>query len=159
MQLIGYSDADWMGSIDDRKSTSGCCYFLGNCLVAWHSEKQNSVSLSTVEAEYIAAGSCCAQLLWMKQTMLDYNVPQQCMPIMCDNSSAICISKNPIQHSRTKHIDIRYHFLRDHADQGNIELAFVPTDAQLANFFTKPLGNDHFISLRHQLGNGPCPEC
>ena len=75
LQLIGYSDADWAGSIDDRKSTSGCCYFLGNCLVAWHSEKQNSVSLSTAEAEYIAVGSCCAQLLWMKQTMLDYNVP------------------------------------------------------------------------------------
>ena len=94
----------------------------------------------------------------MKQTLLDYNVPQQCMPIMCDNSSAISISKNPVQHSRTKHIDIRYHFLRDHADQGTIELLFVPTDTQLADLFTKPLGNERFIKLRHQLGIGPCPE-
>ena len=77
---------------------------------------------------------------------------------MCNNSSAISISKNPVQHSCTKHIDIRYHFLRDHVDQGNIELAFVPTDAQLADFFTKTLGNDRFILLRHQLGIGPCPE-
>ena len=91
----------------------------------------------------------------MKQTLLDYNVPQQCM---CDNSSAISISKNPIQHSHAKHIDIRYHFLRDHADQGTIELAFVPTNAQVADFFTKPLGNDCFITLRHQSGIGPCPE-
>ena len=126
--------------------------------MAWHSKKLNSVSLSTAEAEYIAARSCCAQLLWMKQTLLDHNVPQQCMPIMCDNSSAINISKNFVQHSCTKHIDIRYHFPRDHADQRNIELVFVPTDAQLADFFTKPLGNDHFIKLRHQLGIGPCPE-
>ena len=123
--------------------------------MAWHSKKQNLVSLFTAEAKYMAVGSCCAHLLWTKQTLLDYNVPQQCMPIMCDNSSAISISKSPVQHSRTKHIDIRYHFLRDHTNQGNIELVFVPTDAQLADFFTKPLGDDRFITLRHQLGTGP----
>ena len=97
--VAGYSDADWAGNIDDRKSTSGACFYIGDCLVAWLSKKQNSISLSTTEAEYIAAGSCCTQLLWMKQMLKDYGIDQGTMNIMCDNSSAINISKNPVLHS------------------------------------------------------------
>jgi hypothetical protein len=87
--LIGYSDADWAGCKIDRKSTSGTCQFLGRSLVSWVSKKQNSVALSTVEAEYIAAGHCCAQLLWMRQTLRDYGYKLSKVPLLCDNESAI----------------------------------------------------------------------
>ncbi|XP_020263787.1 uncharacterized protein LOC109839682, partial [Asparagus officinalis] len=103
--LISYSDADFAGCKSDRKSTSGTCHFLGHSLVFWFSKKQNSVSLSTSEAEYIAASLACAQILWMKQTLHDYGINCPISSIMCDNSSAINLSKNPIQHSCTKHID------------------------------------------------------
>jgi hypothetical protein len=116
--LIGYSDADWTGCKIDRRSTSGTCQFLGGSLVSWASKKQNSVALFTAEAEYIAVGHCCAQLLWMRQTLRDYGYKLSKVPLLCDNESAIRMADNPIEHSRTKHIDIRYHFLRDHQQRG-----------------------------------------
>ena len=94
--LTGYSDADWDGCIDDRKSTSGGCFYLGNKLVSWMSKKQNLVSLSIVEAKYIAVASCCAQLLWMKKLLHDYGITQDTMCVFCDNTSAINLSKNPV---------------------------------------------------------------
>jgi hypothetical protein len=108
--LIGYSDADYAGCKIDRKSTLGTCQFLGRSLVSWASKKQNSVALSTTEAEYIAAGHCCAQLLWMRQTLRDYGYKLSKVPLLCDNESAIRMADNPIEHSHTKHIDIWYHF-------------------------------------------------
>jgi hypothetical protein len=108
--LIGYSDADWDGCKIDRKSTSGTYQFLGRSLVSWASKKQNSVVLSTAEAEYIATCHCCAQLLWMRQTLRDYGYKLSKVPILCDNESAIRMADNSVEHSRTKHIDIRYHF-------------------------------------------------
>jgi hypothetical protein len=110
--LIGYSDAHWTRCKIDRKSTSGTCQFLGRSLVSWASKIQNSVALSTAEAEYIAAGHCCAQLLWMRQTLRDYGYKLSKVPLLCDNESAIRMADNPVEHSRTKHIDIQYHFLR-----------------------------------------------
>jgi hypothetical protein len=107
--LIGYSDADWAGCKIDRKSTSETCQLLGRSLVSWASKKQNSVALSTAEAEYIAAGHCCAQLIWMRQTLRDYGYKFSKVPLLCDNESAIRIADNPVDHSRTKHIDI-WHF-------------------------------------------------
>ncbi|CAM8962873.1 unnamed protein product [Rhodiola kirilowii] len=115
--LVGYCDADWARNAEDRKSTSGGCFFLGNNLVSWFIKKQNSISLSTAEAEYIAARSSCTQLLWMKQMLSEYGVKQEEMTLYCDNMSAISISKNPVQHSRTKHIDIRHHFIRELVEQ------------------------------------------
>ena len=112
----------------NRKSTSGTCQLLGLNLISWHSKKQNFVALSTAEVEYVAAGSCCAQVLWIKQQLEDYGVIQSKIPIKCDNTSAINITKNPIQHSRTKHIDIRHHFIRDHVQNGDIELEFICTE-------------------------------
>jgi hypothetical protein len=116
--LLGYSDADLAGCKIDRKSTSGTCQFLGRPLVSWASKKQNSVALSTVEAEYIAPGHCCAQLLWMRQTLRDYGYKLSKVPLLCDNESAIRMADNPVEHSRTKHIDIRYHFLGNHQQRG-----------------------------------------
>jgi hypothetical protein len=116
--LIGYFDADYAGCKIDRKSTSGICQFLGRSLVFWASKKQNSVALSTTEAEYIATGHCCAQLLWMRQTLRDYGYKLSKVSLLCDNNSAIRMADNPVEYSRTKHIDIRYHFLRDHQQKG-----------------------------------------
>jgi hypothetical protein len=98
--------------------------------VSWASKKQNSVALSTAEAEYIAAGHCCEQLLWMRQTLRDYGYKLSKVPLLCDNESAIRMADNPVEHSRTKHIDIRYHFLRDHQQKGDIEIAYVSTHNQ-----------------------------
>ncbi|KAL8103060.1 hypothetical protein AgCh_027552 [Apium graveolens] len=119
VDVTKFRDADYAGSQVDRKSTSGACEFLGDCLVAWHSKKQTSVALSTAEGEYIAAGSCCAQILWMQQTLQDFGISYSNIPIYCDNTSAINISKNPVMHSRTKHIDVRHHFLRDNVSKGS----------------------------------------
>jgi hypothetical protein len=149
--LIGYSDADWAGCKIDRKSTSGTCQFLGRSLVSWASKKQNSVALSTAEAEYIAADHCCAQLLWMRQTLRVYGYKLSKVPLLCDNGSAIRMADNPAEHSRTKHIDIRYHFLRDHQQRGDIEIAYVSTKEQLADIFTKPLDEKTFSKLRNEL--------
>ena len=113
-ELIRYSDFDYVGCKVDRKSTSGTCQLLGRSIVSWSSKKQNSVALSTVEAEYISAGSCCAQLLWIKTTLYDFGVHFNNVPLLCDNESAIKLTNNPVQHSRTKHIDIHHHFIRDH---------------------------------------------
>jgi hypothetical protein len=149
--LIGYSDADWTRCKIDRKSTSGTCQFLGRSLVSWASKKQNSVALSTAEAEYIAAGHCCVQLLCMRQTLRDYGYKLSKVSLLCDNESAIRMADNPIEHSRTKHIDIRYHFLRDHQQRGDIEIGYVSTKEQLADIFTKPLDEKTFSKLRNEL--------
>ena len=150
--LVGYTDSDFAGCKIDRKSTSGSCQFLGRRLVSWYSKKQHSVSTSTAEAEYIAAGSCCAQILWMRNQLQDYGLMLDKIPILCDNTSAIAIANNPVQHSRTKHIDIRYHFLREHVMNGTVELHFVPTDQQIADIFTKPLDESTFSRLVGELG-------
>ncbi|WVZ83194.1 LOW QUALITY PROTEIN: hypothetical protein U9M48_030364 [Paspalum notatum var. saurae] len=148
---IGYSDADWTGNTADRKSTSGTRQFLGSSLVSWSSKKQNSVALSTAEAEYIEAGACCAQLLWMRQTLSDFGCKFRRIPLLCDSKSAIQLANNPVQHSRTKHIDIRHHFLRDHEAKGHISITHVSTDDQLADIFTKPLDETRFCTLRSEL--------
>jgi hypothetical protein len=150
--LIGYTDADYAGCKLDRKSTSGGCQLLGGKLVSWSSKKQNSVATSTAEAEYVAAGSCCAQLLWMQHQLADYDLVFTKTPIMCDNQSAIAITENPVFHSRTKHIEIRHHFIRDCAEKGKVILKYVPTNDQLADIFTKPLNEDRFLYLLGQLG-------
>ena len=106
MRTAGYTNADQAGSADYRKSTFSGCFYVGNNFVAWHSKKQNSISLSTTEAKYIVVGSCCTQLLQMKQMLNDYGLEQNTITLFCDNTSVISIYKNSVQHSRTKHIDI-----------------------------------------------------
>jgi hypothetical protein len=126
--MVAYTDVDWVGSIDDRKSTSGVALYLGKCLVAWASKKQSSVSLSTTEAKYIAAAACCTQDIWMKQTLEDIQVKHnEPIPILYENTSAINICKNPVMHSKTKHIPIKFHFLRKQVTEKNIKLEYVET--------------------------------
>ena len=117
-------------------------------LVSWASKKQKSVALSTAEAEYIAADHCCAQLLWMRQTLRDFGHNLSKVPLLCDNESAILMADNPVEHNRTKHIDIRLHFLRDHQQKGDIDVYHNSTENQLADIFTKPLDEKRFCSRR-----------
>jgi hypothetical protein len=147
-QLIAYSDADWANCVDEIKSTSGGAFFLGDSLVAWLSKKQSSISLLTTEAEYIVAATCFTQVLWMIQTLayleVKYAAP---IPIHCDNTSAISVSKNPVLHSKTKHIPIKYHFLREQVTNQVVKVHYLPTTEQIADIFTKPLAKTPFEYL------------
>ena len=100
----------------------------------------------------MSARSCCAQILWMKQQLSDYGIILDHIPIQCDNKSAINLSKNPVLHSKTKHIEIRHHFLRDHVQKGDCVLEFVDTKNKLADIFTKPLPKETFFAIRRELG-------
>jgi hypothetical protein len=127
LSLCGYSDADFAGCLLERKSTSRTCQFLGTLLVSWSSRKQSSVAQSTTEAEYVAAASCCSQLLWMMATLRDFGLDFHHVPLLYDSTSAISVAKNPVLHSRTKHIEVRFHFLRDNYEKGDINLRHVDT--------------------------------
>ncbi|KAL2347276.1 hypothetical protein Fmac_001276 [Flemingia macrophylla] len=150
--LFGFSDSDFASYKMDRKSTNETCHIFGECLVSWHSKKQACVSLSTVEAEYITTGSCCAQTIWLKQQLQDFRLKLEHIPLKCDNTSAINITKNPIMHSRTKHIEVRYHFIRDHVEKGDCDMEFIETENKLADIFTKKFPKERFYKLRINLG-------
>ena len=150
--MIGYSDAYYAGCRIDKKSTTGTCQFLGSNIVSWFKKKQHLVSTSIAEAKYITAGSCCAQVLWMRNQLFDYGFKLEKIPIFCDNTSAIAITENPVQHSRTKHIDIRYRFIREHAMNDIVELHFVPSEKQRVDIFTNPLDESTFSRLVSELG-------
>jgi len=152
IHLNGYSNSDFAGCKLDRKNTSGTCHLLGSSLISWHSKKQACVALSTAEAEYIAAESCCAQIFRLKQQLADFGLKISKVPLLCDNTSAINLTKNHIQHSRTKHIEIRHDFIRDLVKNGDCDVKFIETKLQLADIFTKPLPKERFFFLRNELG-------
>jgi hypothetical protein len=149
--LHGFSNADFAECRLDRKSTSGTCQFLGSSLVSWSSRKQSSVAQSTTKVDYVAAASCCSQLLWITYTMSDFSEEYTRVPLQCDSTSAISVAKNPVLYSKTKHIEVRYHFRRDNIHKGKIALIHVPTHDQLADNFTKPLDQATFTRLRGSL--------
>nr|GEV38916.1 copia protein [Tanacetum cinerariifolium] len=151
-ELTGFSDADYTGCKDTFKSTSGGSQFLGEKLVSWSSKKQDCTTLSTAKAEYVSLSACCTQVLWIRTQLTDYGFHFNKILIYCDSKSAIAISCNPVQHSRTKHIDVRYHFIKEHVEKGTIELYFVKTDYQLADLFTKALPADRFNYQVCRLG-------
>ncbi|GKA52638.1 copia protein, partial [Tanacetum coccineum] len=152
IETIVYADSDHAGDYVDRKSTSGVCTFMGCCLTSWFAKKQTALAISMTEAEYVSAGKACQQALWMKQALIDYDIRLDDVPIMCDNKGAIDLSKNPVQHSRTKHIEIRHHFLRDNVQKGNISIEKVASEDNIADIFTKPLKREVFNYLRLGLG-------
>nr|GFB42470.1 retrovirus-related Pol polyprotein from transposon TNT 1-94 [Tanacetum cinerariifolium] len=151
-ELTRFSDADYAGCKDTFKSTSGGVQFLGEKLVSWSSRKQDCMTLSIAKAEYVSLSACCAQVLWMRTQLTDYGFHFNKILIYYDSKSAIAISDNLVQHSRTKHIAVRYHFIKEHVEKGTIELYFVKTDYQLVDIFTKALPTDRFNYLVRRLG-------
>ncbi|GAB2277331.1 hypothetical protein Dimus_039228 [Dionaea muscipula] len=149
----GYSDSDWGGDVDHRKSTTGFVCFLGETAFSWVSKKQLIVALSSTESEYIAAASCVSHVLWLRQLLLEMRLCQE-LPtnVFVDNQSAIAVAKNPVYHDRSKHIDVRFHFLREAIAREDVELVFVRTEFQAADILTKPLGFQAFSKLRALLG-------
>ncbi|GJT41410.1 hypothetical protein Tco_0941275 [Tanacetum coccineum] len=151
MALTAYADADHAGCQDTRRSTSGSAQFLGDKLVSWSSKKQKSTAISTTEAEYIAMSGCCAQILWMRSQLTDYGFVFNKIPLYCDNRSAIALCCNNVQHSRSKHIDIRHHFIREQVEKGVVELYFVTMDYQLA-VYSQAFTKSRFEFLLPRLG-------
>ncbi|GKB55024.1 retrovirus-related pol polyprotein from transposon TNT 1-94 [Tanacetum coccineum] len=150
--LTAFADADHAGCQDTRRSTSGSIQLLGDRLVSWSSKRQKSAAISSTEAEYIALSGCCAQVLWMRSQLTDYGFGFNKIPMYYDNKSAIALCCNNVQHSRSKHIDIRFHFIKEHVENGVIELYFVNTEYQLADIFTKALGRERIEFLINKLG-------
>nr|GEX91841.1 retrovirus-related Pol polyprotein from transposon TNT 1-94 [Tanacetum cinerariifolium] len=151
-ELTGFSDGNYAGCKDTFKSTFDGAQFLGEKLVSWSSKKQDYMALSTAKAEYVSLSACCAQVLWMRTQLTDYGFYFNKILIYYDSKSAIVISYNPVQHSRTKHIVVRYYFIKEHVEKGTTEQYFVKTDYQLADLFTKALPVDRFNYLVRCLG-------
>ncbi|GJT39519.1 hypothetical protein Tco_0939384 [Tanacetum coccineum] len=152
IETIVYADSDHMGHYVDRKSTSSICTFMGCCLTSWFLKKQTTLAISITKAEYVRVEKACQQALWMKQTLVDYGIRLDDIPIMCDNKGVIDLSKNPVQYSRTKHIEIRHHLLRDNVQKGNISIEKVSSEDNIADILTKPHKREPFNYLHLGLG-------
>jgi hypothetical protein len=152
-RLVGYSDTDWAGDVDDRKSMSGVLYFLGSCPISWQSAKQKIVALSSCEAEYVAATAAACQGIWLRR-LHDELLGRKhgAVELHVDNKSAIALMKNPVFHDRSKHIEIRYHFIRQCVDNKDINVQFVRTADQLSDILTKALGRIQFQELCRRIG-------
>nr|GEX71925.1 retrovirus-related Pol polyprotein from transposon TNT 1-94 [Tanacetum cinerariifolium] len=151
-ELIAFSDADHAGCIDTLKSTSGGIQFLGDKLFSWMSKKQDCTAMSLAKVGYMALSASCAQVMWRRKQLKDYGFYYNKIQLYCDSQSAIAISCNPVQHSCTKHIHTRYHFIKEQVENRIIELYFVKTEYQLANMFTKALLEDRFKYLVRRIG-------
>ena len=153
LKLMGYSDADLAGDVDDRKSTTGMIFFLGHSPVSWQSQKQRVVAVSSCESEYIAAATTACQGIWLSRLLGEFlNEEARAPKLLVDNKSAISLSKNPVFHDRSKHIDTRYHLIRDYVEKGVLEIDYVRTEAQLSDILTKALGKIQFQRLRSRIG-------
>ncbi|GJV47154.1 retrovirus-related pol polyprotein from transposon TNT 1-94 [Tanacetum coccineum] len=152
MSLTAYADADHVACQDTRRSTSRSAQFLGDKLVSWSSNKQRSTAISSTKVVYIALSRCCAQILWMHSQLTNYGFQFNKISLYCDNKSVLALCCNNVQHSRAKHIDVRYHFIKEQMENEIVELYFVWTEYQLADIFTKPLPRERFNFLIEKLG-------
>jgi hypothetical protein len=151
--MEGYSDADWAADSYDRRSTSGNVFVMSNGAISWASQKQPTVALSTVEAEYIALCLATQESVWLRQLSKDLQINcSSPTTINEDNQGTIAMSKNPVLHKCTKHIDIKFHFVREKIQDRTIELKYCPTHEMVADIFTKPLPRGQFENLRARLG-------
>ncbi len=153
LTCIGYADADWAGSVDDRKSTSGYVFQTSGAAVSWRSRKQTCVALSTAEAEYVSLSAACQEAIWLNG--LTGELSGTDMPPITlreDNQSAICMAKNPQFHGRTKHVDIKFHYIRSQVESGSVVLKYCPSQDMVADLLTKSLPAPLYVRLRRALG-------
>ena len=151
-RLIGYTDSDWGGSLDDGKSTSGYVFFLGTNAISWSSKKQKTTALSSTEAEYVSATEASCEAVWLRRILADLEQVQNDPTIIyCDNKSAIAMTENPVFHSQTKHIKLRYHFIRDLVQEEEIRLDYIGTNEQVADMLTKSVSSNKFAYFRDQM--------
>jgi hypothetical protein len=153
IQLHGFTNLDWAGSAKDKRSTSGMCFSLGSAMISWSSRKQKSIALNTAEVEYIAACEACTEAVWLRKVIsgLFDQVPDSIV-IYCDNQSCIRLFEHLVFHDRSKHIEIKYYFIRDKVQEGEVKLQYISTDEQVVNILTKPLSKIKFACLRDKLG-------
>ena len=155
-KLVGYSDSDWAGCVDSRKSTSGYVFRVGNSTVSWSSKKQPVTALSSTEAEYIALCAAAQETVWLRNLLADIGIKQsEATTVYGDNQGAICLSKNPKNHPRTKHIDVKYHYTRELVESNIIKVDYVPTSEMVADTLTKGLARPSFEKLRLSMGVEP----
>ncbi|XP_051135426.1 uncharacterized mitochondrial protein AtMg00810-like [Andrographis paniculata] len=153
IKLVGYTDSDLEGSCDDSRSTSGYVFNLGGGVVSWSSKKQPIVVLSTTESEYIAASLAGSQIVWLRGILESLSFKEHALTtLFCDNKSTISVSKDPVFHGRSTHLRLRFHFLRDLVNEGDIDITYCPSEKQLADIFTKPLGGPTFLRNVAALG-------
>ncbi|KAH9671623.1 retrovirus-related pol polyprotein from transposon RE1 [Citrus sinensis] len=158
LTLTGYTDADWACDIDDRKSVGAYCIYLGNNLISWSSKKQSVVTRSSAESEYRSLAAACAEITWLQSLFSEMNLQCTSTPmIWCDNKSATELAKNPVYHSRTKHIELDMHFIRDKVVAKELQINYIPSEEQIADVLTKPLTFNHFNFFRSKLNVQPCP--
>eukprot|EP00253_Pinus_taeda_P010683 PITA_10683 len=151
--LQGFSDSDWAGNRDDRRSTSGYAFHIGSGVVSWSSKKQPTVSLSSTESEYKTLTNATCEAIWLRRILADLEEAQSgAACINCDNQSAIKLAHNPVYHARTKHVQLQYHFIREKIESNEIGLIFCNTKDNVADIFTKPIGKIKFEVFRSQLG-------
>jgi hypothetical protein len=151
--LVGYSDSDHAGDIDTSKSTSGVLFFFGKCLVSWQSVKQQVVTLSSCEAEYIVASTASTQAIWLVRLLSDLlGRDTGAVELRVDSKSALAVAKNPVFHEWSKHIRVRHHFIRDCLEEGSIKAGYINTKNQLADLLTKPLGRIRLLELCSKTG-------
>jgi hypothetical protein len=153
IHLHGFTDSNWAGSAKDKKSTSGMCFNLGSAMISCGSRKQKSVALSTAEAEYMAACEACTEAIWLRKLISDLfdQIPKSTI-IYCDNQSCIRLSKQPVFPERSKHIEIKYYFIQDKVQEGEVKLKYIPTDEQTVDILTKPLSRIKFAYFREKMG-------
>ena len=151
--LLCYSDSDWAGCRETRRSTGGFCTLFGSNVVSWSAKRHETVSKSSTEAEYRTMSAAASEIVWIQNLLRDMGLQQQRTPLLlCDNLSAVCLSANPMFHKRTKHFDVDYHYVRERVVVKALEVKHIPASLQLADIFTKPLGHEAFIKLRGKLG-------
>uniref|UniRef100_A0AAV1UB76 RxLR effector candidate protein n=1 Tax=Peronospora matthiolae TaxID=2874970 RepID=A0AAV1UB76_9STRA len=153
-RICGYTDADWAGDIESRRSTSGYVFMMNGECISWKSQKQRTVALSSTEAEYMALSEATKEAVWLKVLLgeLGEMTSDEAIKMYEDNQGSIALAKNPEFHKRTKHIDIRYHFVRKRVESGEVVLEYCPTQDMLADMMTKPIAAVQFENIRDRLG-------
>ena len=155
--LRGFTDADWARCVDSRKSTSGYAFFMGNSLISWASKKQTVVALSSTEAEYVALCGAAQETVWLRNLLRNIGFAQNKPTLVAeDNQGAMCLAKNPKDHNRTKHIDIKYHYTRQVIETKEMKVEYIPTGQMVADTLTKGLPKSKFEEFRSKMGIRPC---